>query len=236
VDFPTPSSDLGRDHQVKTNESSDSSIAPGLRNAGALFVKRAFDIVVALILLVLTLPFAILAALAIILETRGPIFFGHVRIGKGGARFRLMKFRSMVTDSEAVLARHLEAHPDHRAEWLERHKLRDDPRVTRIGRILRRLSMDELPQLFNVLSGDMSMVGPRPITAEEAPRYGRVFLLYTRVKPGLTGLWQVSDRREGSYRERIELDLEYIRTRTLAMDLVVLVKTIRVVLFGHGAY
>ena len=121
MDFPTPSSDLGRDHQVKTNESSDSSVAPGLRNAGALFVKRAFDIVVALILLVLSLPFAILAALAIIFETRGPIFFGHVRIGKGGARFRLMKFRSMVADSEAVLARHLEAHPDHRAEWLERH-------------------------------------------------------------------------------------------------------------------
>jgi Undecaprenyl-phosphate galactose phosphotransferase WbaP len=236
VDFQTPSSDRRRDNHVTTNESSDGSIARGLRDGGPLLVKRALDVIVALILLILTLPFAILAALAIVLETRGPIFFGHVRIGKGGARFRLMKFRSMVTDSDAVLARHLESHPDHRAEWLERHKLRDDPRVTRIGRVLRRLSLDELPQLFNVLRGDMSMVGPRPIVAEEAAKYGRVFLLYTRVKPGLTGLWQVSDRRESSYRERIELDLAYIQTRTLAMDLVILVKTIRVVLFGHGAY
>jgi lipopolysaccharide/colanic/teichoic acid biosynthesis glycosyltransferase len=236
VDFQTPSSDLRRGHHVLTNESSDGGVAPGLRDGFPLLVKRALDVLVASILLILTLPFAIAAALAIVLETRGPIFFGHVRIGKGGAPFRLMKFRSMVADSEAVLTRHLEAHPDHRAEWLERHKLRDDPRVTRIGRILRRLSLDELPQLINVLRGEMSMVGPRPIVAEEAPRYGSVFPLYTRVKPGLTGLWQVSDRRESSYRERIELDLRYIQKRTLAMDLVVLVKTIRVVLFGHGAY
>jgi Undecaprenyl-phosphate galactose phosphotransferase WbaP len=236
VDFQTSSSDLRRDNHVQTNESSDGSVAPGLRDHVPLLVKRALDVIVASILLVLSLPVAAFVALTILLETRGPIFFGHVRIGKGGVPFRLMKFRSMVMDSEAVLTRHLEAHPDHRAEWLERHKLRDDPRVTRIGRVLRRLSLDELPQLINVLRGDMSMVGPRPIVAEEAPKYGSVFPLYTRVKPGLTGLWQVSDRRESSYRERIELDLKYIRTRTLAMDLVVLFKTIRVVLFGHGAY
>lgn len=199
-------------------------------------LKRLVDIVVASALLLATLPLFLFIALAIVLETRGTVFFGHTRIGKGGRRFRLLKFRSMVTDADAVLARHFEAHPDHRAEWLDRHKLKDDPRVTRVGRILRRFTLDELPQLINVLRGDMSMVGPRPIVEEEVPKYGDVYPMYLRVLPGLTGLWQVSDRSQTSYRQRTQLDLKYIQTRTLGMDLLILLKTVRVVLFGHGAY
>ncbi len=211
-------------------------LAAGLRDSGALLVKRALDVVVATVLLVLTLPVAAVTAVAIVLETRGPIIFGHTRVGKGRSRFRLLTFRSMVKDADSVLARHLEAHPEHRAEWIERHKLKDDPRVTRVGRVLRRLSLDELPQLINVLRGDMSMVGPRPIVEAESERYGKVFPLYTQVRPGLTGLWQVSDRRHTTYRERIELDLHYMQQRTLGMDLAILVKTIRAVVFGHGAH
>jgi lipopolysaccharide/colanic/teichoic acid biosynthesis glycosyltransferase len=162
--------------------------------------------------------------------------FGHTRVGKRGRCFQLLKFRSMVRDADSVLERHLQAHPEHRMEWQERHKLREDPRVTRVGRVLRRLSLDELPQLLNVLRGEMSMVGPRPIVEEEISRFGKVFPLYTRVKPGLTGLWQVSDRRHTTYRERIELDLKYMRSRTLGMDLLILIKTVRAVVFGHGAY
>jgi lipopolysaccharide/colanic/teichoic acid biosynthesis glycosyltransferase len=199
-------------------------------------LKRALDVAVAVLLLILALPAAALIALGIVFETRGPVLFAHTRIGKDGRRFRLLKFRSMVTDADVVLERYLEAHPDLRAEWIERHKLKDDPRVTRVGRILRRSALDELPQLLNVLRGDMSMVGPRPIVEEEVPRFGDVFALYICVLPGLTGLWQVADRTKMTYRERTELDLEYMRTRTLGMDLLILLKTVRVVLFGRGVY
>jgi lipopolysaccharide/colanic/teichoic acid biosynthesis glycosyltransferase len=199
-------------------------------------VKRIVDVAAASLLLLLTLPLAAVIALAIILETPGPVFFRHTRIGKGGRPFRLLKFRSMVPDGDAVLARHLEAHPDQRSEWLARHKLKRDPRVTRVGRLLRRFSLDELPQLINVLRGEMSMVGPRPIVEQEIPKYGDVFPLYISVQPGLTGLWQVSNRSLTSYRRRTELDGEYIRNRTLAMDLLIMLKTVRVVLFGTGAY
>ncbi len=207
-----------------------------MRDAGPLLIKRLMDLVCGSLLLLATLPLFIAIALAIVLDSRGPVMFGHTRVGKRGRCFRLLKFRSMVRDADTVLERHLQAHPEHRAEWQERHKLREDPRVTRVGRVLRRLSLDELPQLLNVLRGEMSMVGPRPIVEEEISRFGKVFPLYTRVQPGLTGLWQVSDRRHTTYRERIELDLKYMRSRTLGMDLAILIKTVRAVVFGHGAY
>jgi lipopolysaccharide/colanic/teichoic acid biosynthesis glycosyltransferase len=211
-------------------------LSPGLREAGPLLIKRLIDVVCACLLLLATLPLFVAIAAAIVLDSRGPVMFGHTRVGKGGRCFRLLKFRSMVRDADTVLARHLRAHPEHRLEWQERHKLREDPRVTRVGRVLRRLSLDELPQLINVLRGEMSMVGPRPIVEEEISRFGKVFPLYTRVQPGLTGLWQVSDRRHTTYRERIELDLKYMRSRTLGMDLLILIKTVRAVVFGHGAH
>lgn len=227
----TDSRRLRRDETVVRNGAASAG-----REPATVPFKRVIDVAVASILLLLTLPLFVGIALAIVLETRGTVFFGHTRIGKGGRRFRLLKFRSMVTDADAVLARHLEAHPDLRAEWLDRHKLKNDPRVTRVGRVLRRFTLDELPQFINVLRGDMSMVGPRPIVEEEVPKYGDVYPMYLRVSPGLTGLWQVSDRSQTSYRERTELDLKYIQTRTLGMDLLILLKTVRVVLFGHGAY
>jgi Undecaprenyl-phosphate galactose phosphotransferase WbaP len=203
---------------------------------GAQRIKRILDVLVAAFLLVLAFPFGLVIALAIVLETRGPVFFAHTRIGKGNRLFRLWKFRSMVVNADAVLDQYLEQHPDLRSEWARSYKLKDDPRVTRVGRLLRRSSLDELPQLVNVLRGEMSMVGPRPIVEEEVPKYGPAFSLYSQVSPGLTGLWQVSGRNDTSYRRRTDLDSKYIQEWTIRMDLLVLWKTVRVVLFGHGAY
>jgi len=198
-------------------------------------IKRIFDVLFALLFGILTLPLGLVIALAIALESRGPLLFAHTRIGKGNRRFRLWKFRSMVVNADQVLERYLAAHPDSAAEWLHGHKLKNDPRVTRVGRWLRRTSLDELPQLWNVLRGDMSMVGPRPIVEEEIVKY-RAFSLYSQVAPGLTGLWQVSGRNDTSYGKRVELDSAYIRDWTFCMDLRVLLKTVRVVLVGKGAY
>ena len=217
-------------------ESAVGSVCPGLRDPGARLLKRILDVILAALLLILSLPLAAAIALAIVLEKRGPVFFAHTRIGKGGRRFRLWKFRSMVVDADAMLEHHLEAHPGHLAEWRETHKLKADPRVTRVGLLLRRSRLDELPQLVNVLRGEMSMVGPRPIVEEEIPKYGPAFPLYVQVLPGLTGLWQVSVHTHTSYRERTELDLKYMRNRTIRMDLLVLLKTARVVILGRGAY
>jgi lipopolysaccharide/colanic/teichoic acid biosynthesis glycosyltransferase len=207
-----------------------------LRNPAALFFKRVLDIVVAILLLLPAIPFAVLIALAIVLDSPGPVFFAHTRIGKGNRTFRLWKFRTMVRDADLVLDKYLRERPDLRAEWKKSHKLKEDPRVTRVGRLLRRSSLDELPQLISVLRGEMSMVGPRPIVAEEIPKYGPVFPLYLQVLPGLTGLWQASGRTDTSYRSRTALDLKYLKERTLWLDIKVLLKTIRVVLLGHGAY
>jgi lipopolysaccharide/colanic/teichoic acid biosynthesis glycosyltransferase len=217
-------------------ESAVELVCPGLRDPGARALKRILDVIVAAILLILALPLAAAIALAIVLENRGPVLFAHTRIGKGRRRFRLWKFRSMVVDADAMLARHLEAHPDDLAEWREMHKLKNDPRVTRVGRLLRRSRLDELPQLIGVLRGEMSMVGPRPIVEEEISKYGPVFPLYVQVLPGLTGLWQISPHTHTSYRERTELDLKYMRERTIWMDLLVLWRTAGVVIFGRGAY
>jgi len=211
-------------------------VCPGLRDPGARLLKRILDVIVAALLLILALPLGAAIALAILVENRGPVFFAHTRIGKGKRRFRLWKFRSMVVDADAMLKRHLRAHPDDLAEWREMHKLQNDPRVTRVGRWLRRSRLDELPQLISVLRGEMSMVGPRPIVEEEIAKYGPVFPLYVQVLPGLTGLWQISPHTHTSYRERTELDMKYMRERTLWMDLLVLLKTVRVVIFGRGAY
>lgn len=199
-------------------------------------LKRFLDVAVAGLLLLPAIPIGALIALAIRLETRGPVFFAHTRIGKGRRHFRLWKFRSMVADAPAALEGHFRKHPADRIEWARSHKLKDDPRVTRVGRWLRRSSLDELPQVWNVLRGEMSMVGPRPIVEAEVPKYGPALSLYTEVRPGLTGLWQVSGRNDTTYRERIELDSEYVRNWSLCMEARVLLKTVSVVLFGHGAY
>jgi Undecaprenyl-phosphate galactose phosphotransferase WbaP len=199
-------------------------------------IKRLFDIVVAASLVIPAIPMIGVIALAIILETHGPVFFVHTRLGKGRRPFRLWKLRSMRADADEVLGRHLAQHPELLTEWNETHKLKNDPRITRVGRWLRRSSLDELPQLWNVLCGTMSMIGPRPIVEEEIPKYGPALQRYERVQPGLTGLWQVSGRTDLSYRRRIDLDTEYIRHWSLWLDLKILWRTVRVVVRGHGAY
>jgi Undecaprenyl-phosphate galactose phosphotransferase WbaP len=199
-------------------------------------IKRAFDIVSAVLMTLFALPFAILIALAILLESGRPVFFRHERVGRGNRRFRLWKFRTMVSNGDAVLERHLQEHPERRLEWESNHKLKNDPRVTRVGRLLRRSSLDELPQVWNVLRGDMSMVGPRPIIHSEIQKYGSAYHLYTVTAPGLTGLWQVSGRNDTSYRRRIELDSTYVRRWSPFLDLKLMFKTVRVVLTGKGAY
>lgn len=199
-------------------------------------IKRLVDVVIASVLAVPAIPISCVIALAIVLETRGPIFFVHTRLGKGRRPFRLWKFRSMRADADELLGRHFAQHPELLVEWEESHKLKNDPRITRVGRWLRRSSLDELPQLWNVLRGNMSMIGPRPIVEEEIPKYGPALEQYEHVQPGLTGLWQVSGRTDLSYRRRIDLDTEYIRNWTAALDLKILWKTVRVVVRGHGAY
>lgn len=172
----------------------------------------------------------------IYLRDPGPVLYGHRRIGRHGRVFRCLKFRTMVQDSDAVLARHLAASPEAAAEWAAARKLRADPRVTGIGARLRKASLDELPQLFNVLCGEMSLVGPRPIVTDEARHYGEALAAYLAVRPGVTGLWQISGRSDTSYAERVELDRAYVRGRTMALDLWILVRTVVVVLKGRGSY
>jgi len=190
---------------------------------------------VALVLLVALSPLLLVVA-AMIWRTDGaPILFAHYRVGYGGRLFRCMKFRTMRRDSEQVLAKLLKDDPEARAEWKRDQKLANDPRITPIGRFLRNTSLDELPQLLNVLRGDMNLVGPRPITVEELTRYGMVRWHYLSVPPGITGLWQVSGRNNTSYEERVALDERYVEQRSVWGDIAILAKTVRVVITKEGA-
>ena len=208
----------------------------GLLGSHARLFKRVFDLMVVALLGLLALVPGVLIALAIAIDSRGPVFFAHRRVGEARRSFRLWKFRSMVGDADALLERYLRHHPERASEWDRTHKLKDDPRVTRVGHFLRKTSLDELPQLWNVLRGDMSMVGPRPIVAAEAAKYGPAFGLYTQVLPGLTGLWQVSGRNDTQYSRRVELDCHYIRNWSAARDLAILFRTAGVIVRGRGAY
>jgi Undecaprenyl-phosphate galactose phosphotransferase WbaP len=199
-------------------------------------VKRTMDIVVAGGLMLLLSPiFAILMTL-VKLTSSGPIFFSHNRIGRGGQDFKAWKFRSMIPNAQAVLKTHLEASPEARAEWQRDQKLKDDPRITWIGKILRKTSLDELPQLWNVLVGDMSLVGPRPIVEAEIAKYGDTFRHYLRVTPGITGLWQISGRNNTTYSERLAYDEFYARNWSTWLDFYILLRTIRTVALCEGAY
>lgn len=194
------------------------------------------DVLTAGALAVAALPLIVLIAILVKATSRGPLLFSHTRIGRSGRTFKVWKFRTMRADADEFLRRYLDAHPERAAEWQQNHKLKNDPRVTVVGRWLRRTSLDELPQVWNVLRGDMSMVGPRPIVAEEAPKYGPSFVLYSQVRPGLTGLWQVSGRNDINYGRRVELDTEYIRNWSPTTDWLILFRTFGAVLKGRGAY
>ena len=208
----------------------------GLLLATLQGVKRAIDVCVATAAILLGLPALLAVAALVKLTSPGPLFYGHVRIGRRGRAFRAWKFRTMRADAEAVLEAYLSRDPVARREWERDHKLRDDPRVTWCGRFLRRTSLDELPQLWNVLRGDMSLVGPRPIVRDEIRRYADTFLLYASVKPGITGLWQVSGRNDIGYEDRVQLDRFYIRHWSPWLDVYILAKTVGVLLRRNGAY
>jgi exopolysaccharide production protein ExoY len=197
--------------------------------------KRMLDASVALSCIVFFLPLFVMVALIIRMSSPGPVFYGHVRIGHGGRAFRCWKFRTMVVDGDTVLERHLATVPGARAEWEANRKLRDDPRVTRIGQVLRDYSVDELPQLFNVLFGDMSIVGPRPVVQDELDRYGPAAAAYLAARPGITGLWQTSGRSDTSYERRVELDARYVTEWSLWLDCLIMARTVPVVLGARGA-
>ena len=197
--------------------------------------KRAFDLLVTAPLLIVMIPVLALIALAVWVNDGGTAFYAQTRIGYRGRTFQCWKFRSMVTDADAVLAHHLSVSPEARREWARDHKLKADPRVTWLGRLLRSSSLDELPQLWNVLRGDMSLVGPRPIVTAEVGRYGARFRDYCGCRPGLSGLWQVSGRSNVSYRRRVALDTLYVRRSSLRLDVVILARTAPAVLLRRGS-
>jgi len=198
--------------------------------------KRFVDVALAAVLAVLSLPLLVAISLSVWLSSGGPILFRQTRIGRNGRIFHIWKFRSMVVDSHHVLKTHLAANPEAKREWELTQKLRDDPRVLPIGRWLRTSSLDELPQLWNVMRGEMSLVGPRPVEPEEIARYGDSSGLYESVRPGMTGLWQVSGRSNTSYQERVSLDEYYVKNRSVYLDFHILVHTVRTLLLREGAY
>ena len=206
-----------------------------LRRWPARLTKRVFDTLSAILLLVLLSPLMLLIGL-LIRQDGGPALFAHPRIGKRGRVFNCYKFRTMVVDAEQQLEQLLQQSPDLRAQWDNERKLRHDPRVSRLGNFLRKSSLDELPQLINVIRGEMSLVGPRPVVRTELPRYGDQVGYYLMVRPGMTGLWQVSGRNDVDYDSRVYLDSWYVKNWSLWYDLIILLKTVNVVLKRTGAY
>jgi exopolysaccharide production protein ExoY len=205
------------------------------RTGTAAATKRVLDVVGAVLLGMVFSPL-IIAIVVLMLLGGNSVLYRHRRVGRGGQTFSCVKFRTMIPNADQVLRGLLENDPELRAEWIRDRKLRRDPRVTRLGHFLRRTSLDELPQLLNVLRGEMSLVGPRPVVREELLRYGRSVGIYLSAKPGITGLWQVTGRNNSSYRRRVALDTYYVRNQNVLLDLYILTKTTGVVLRGNGAY
>ena len=221
-------------------ENSEDAIAIDFGNLGIknsklyLFIKRFLDIIGSLIGLILLSPIMIIVAIAIKLEDpEGKVIFGHMRVGKDGRLFPCLKFRSMFSNAEEMKKNFTE---EQKREYAETFKLKDDPRITKVGNFIRKTSLDELPQLFNILKGDMTIVGPRPIVTDELDFYGKYEDYYKAVKPGLTGLWQVSGRSDTTYDERVALDMEYVTTRNTFKDLYIIFMTAVKVLKREGSY
>jgi exopolysaccharide production protein ExoY len=198
-------------------------------------VKRAIDITIATTALIVLSPLFLFVAVLLWLTDPGPVFFGHKRVGLGGRSFRCLKFRTMCTDADVVLQRLLASDPAIAAEWAATRKLRNDPRISGIGRVLRTYSLDELPQLINVIRGEMSLVGPRPVVTSELTRYGNAAVHYLSARPGITGLWQVSGRSDTTYRARISLDARYVTDWSLVGDILILLRTIPAVIAARGS-
>jgi Undecaprenyl-phosphate galactose phosphotransferase WbaP len=207
-----------------------------LLNPWALRAKRVADLAVTLIGGILVLPLFVVLALLVYLESGTPIFHRDWRMGKEDELFSCIKFRTMVSDAEDLLQEMLEEDPELRKEYSKYHKLRDDPRVTRIGRLLRKTSLDELPQLWNVLRGEMSLVGPRPYLPRESEEIGITQSEILRVPPGITGPWQVSGRNHAFFSERVQMDGRYVRDWSMWLDIVLLIRTVKTLLFDRAAY
>lgn len=197
--------------------------------------KLLLDAVLASLVFAALSPLFIVLAVLVKVTSRGPVFFRQTRLGRHRRPFRIWKFRTMYTDAEKRLNDLLQNDPKAAAEWKVNFKLANDPRVTPFGRLLRRSSLDELPQLFNVVHGDMAFIGPRPIVAAEVAHYGDAYTIVSSVRPGVTGLWQVSGRSETSYERRVALDVEYVLNWTPGMDFKILIRTFFAVLLMRGA-
>jgi Undecaprenyl-phosphate galactose phosphotransferase WbaP len=211
-------------------------IRDNLLHRSSLVAKRVLDLALIFIALPLVLPLCGAITLLVKLTSRGPAFYSQGRVGRGGEMIQVWKFRTMLSNAEELLQQLLVRNPQLQTEWLKDHKLKDDPRITAVGRFLRKTSLDELPQLWNVVKGEMSLVGPRPIVSAEIEKFGESYDTYTRVPPGITGPWQVSGRNSLSYEERVRLNEHYVRNWSVWLDLFILFKTIRVVLTSDGAY
>lgn len=199
-------------------------------------VKRGFDIVCAFLGLVILSPLLLLITLLVKFSDGGSAFYGHRRVGRRGRIFHCLKFRTMVENGSAVLAAHFRAHPEARIEWNATRKLKNDPRVTRVGAVLRKLSLDELPQMINILRGEMSVVGPRPVVPDELEIYGNAAIFYLKSRPGLTGLWQISGRSDISYDSRVAFDRHYVENWSLMGDMRIIIKTLPAVCLSRGSY
>jgi Undecaprenyl-phosphate galactose phosphotransferase WbaP len=207
-----------------------------LRQFWNLVIKRFIDLCVVIIGGILLLPFFLLVILLIKINSPGPVLYKQKRIGKNGKYFNAYKFRSMVIDAEQQLQKILDTDPAYKKEWEDSHKLQNDPRITSIGRIMRRTSIDEFPQMINILKGEMSLVGPRPIVDDEVKKYGEDFNRIFSIRPGLTGLWQVSGRSDKNYHDRVAYDTYYLQSWSVWLDLWIIFKTFGAVIQGRGAY
>ena len=201
-------------------------------------IKNAFDFSASLLTIFLAFPIFIIIAILIKLGSRGPIFFVHKRIGQNKKKFNCLKFRTMHPEAEDLLKNLLSKNNDLKKEYQKDHKIKNDPRITPIGKFLRKTSLDEIPKFINVIKGDMSIVGPRPIVKEEVSKYGTSFHKVFSVRPGITGLWQVSGRNNLSYEKRVQIDKIYAQNRNFLMDLRIIFRTLGVILFprDRGAY
>lgn len=199
-------------------------------------LKRAMDLAIAFTVLAFVAPVFLIVYALIKIFDPGPALFSHLRVGRDGRMFTVYKFRTMRVDAQERLDEMLASNPEAAAEWAKYQKLKNDPRVTVIGRFLRRSSLDELPQLLNIVRGEMSVIGPRPVTSGEIHRYGADYPFYTAVRPGVLGLWQVKGRNKLTYPERVAYDVQYVKTWSIWQDIKILFMAVPVVLFGMGAY
>jgi lipopolysaccharide/colanic/teichoic acid biosynthesis glycosyltransferase len=226
----------GLKNQLSTGHTYPSEESNSARFSAGNLAKRTFDIVAAAALILIFMPLFALISCGVIISSPGPVFYSQLRIGRAGKPFKFFKFRSMVINADAVLKQFLEGDATARDQWAKYQKLVRDPRVTNFGRFLRVSSLDELPQLWNVLLGDMSLVGPRPCMASQHSLYGPHWAAYCSVRPGITGLWQVSGRSKLTFSERVELDARYVESRSFGFDLKIMMRTIAVVLRAEGSH